>query len=177
MAKMGRPPKRGNLKVVKGGFGNKKSKSGSGKKGQPSLPPAAPDLPDHLDALEIKIWDTLVKQLSHIGVLQKFDEGTLSSYCGVYARMIRSKEALNEHRKKHGSDFFATDGRHGEMFRVHPAVGVIERCEKTIKALAIEFGMTPAGRKGLGYDSRQLLLPGLENAEDNKTDPTAGLLD
>lgn len=177
MARTGRPRKNPALKVVSGGGRSEKARpeNPDQKKGRLYLSPETPERPAHLDAMEGKIWDQLVTQLSHIGALRKVDEGTLASYCTAYATIMRAKEALAEHRKKNGSDFFSTDGRHGEMIRVHPAHGIIERNIKIIKTLAVEFGMTPAGRKGLGFNPAQPLLPGLDEEGPLQKDPTAGL--
>lgn len=175
MAKRGRPRKRPDLKVVKGAFGVNKAIESNAKKGKRSLPPDKPNRPQHLDGVEAQIWDELVVHLNTIGSLQKCDEGTLVAYCSAYARLIRNKQALEKHRKEHGSDFYQTDGRHGIVIRTHPAVGIIEKTEKTIRALAVEFGMTPAGRKGLGYDPAQGILPFNEPVTTNPKDPTSGL--
>lgn len=138
------------------------------KSGKLALPPDAPAKPTHLDQIEGKIWDNLVQQLGKLGRLQRFDEGTLAAYCSTYARLIRNKATLEAHREKYQSDFYTTDGKHGEIIRMHPAVGVIERCEKILRQLAVEFGMTPSARKAMGYDIGQLQLPlGDEQSTDD----------
>lgn len=175
MARRGRPRKQPDLKVVKGAFAVGKQADSEKKKGKPVLAPNKPDRPEHLDQLEAKIWDELVAHLHTIGSLQKCDEGTLVAYCTAYARLIRNKKALEKHRTTHGDDFYETEGRHGLVIRTHPAVGIIEKTEKTIRALAVEFGMTPAGRKGLGFDTIQLSLPLSMPDERNPKDPTSGL--
>lgn len=176
MAKRGRPRKRPELKVVKGIFDPKKNIGGKEeKKGKPVLIPEKPNRPPHLDKLEAGIWDELVVHLNKIGSLQKCDEGTLVAYCSVYARLIRSRQELEKHRKKEKSDFYKTESTHGMFLRAHPAISIIEKCEKTIRSLAVEFGMTPAGRKGLGYDPSQPLLPFDEPKNTNPKDPTSGL--
>jgi P27 family predicted phage terminase small subunit len=175
MAKTGRPRKPAALKVVKGNFKPAQKPSADEKPGKLILALDAPLKPAHLDEDETAIWDQLIPHLSKIGTLQKCDAGSLETYCTQYASLIRNKKALAEHRKAHGSDFYSTDGRHGEVVRTHPAVGIIERAGKQVKSLATEFGMTPASRKGMGYDPNQLFLP-LENDDKTPTDPTAGLI-
>lgn len=178
MAKRGRPRKDPKLNVVSGSFKSKQKQDNPDKnKGKLTLPASAPDRPDHLNESEVNIWNALVSHLHSIGSLQKCDEGSLSAYCTAYDTLIRAKETLAKHRKDHGSDFFQTDGRHGEMIRAHPALKVIEANTKILKTLAQEFGMTPAGRKGLGYNPAQPLLPGFEDTPGGKTkDPFAGLV-
>lgn len=178
MAKRGRPRKDPKLNVVSGSFKSKtKQDNPDKKKGKLTLPASAPDRPDHLNESECKIWDALVSHLHQIGSLQKCDEGSLSAYCTTYDTLIRAKKSLAKHREKHGDDFFTTDGRHGEMIRVHPALKVIESSTKIIKTLAQEFGMTPAGRKGLGYNPAQPMLPGLDDTSSgSKEDPFKGIL-
>jgi P27 family predicted phage terminase small subunit len=175
MARTGRPRKSPELKVVKGNFQGKKlaPPESEKSKGKKTLSPDAPERPIHLDDIEGKIWDQLIPHLSLIGTLQKCDLGSLESYCTSYASLIRNKQSLTQHRKKYGSDYFETDGKHGRMIRVHPAVGVIDRAQRLIKMLAVEFGMTPSSRKAMGYDPAQLFLPFNEKSDD---DPTKGLL-
>jgi len=176
MARTGRPRKPKELKVVQGKFG--KSDQDGKKKGQASLAPDAPDKPDSLDDIESQIWDNLIAVLNNIGTLQKCDAGSLESYCTVYASMIRHKNALVKFRKENdGCDFYTTEGKHGLVYKIHPAVGAIERATKIIKALAEEFGMTPASRKGMGYDPKQLMLPGLTGQKETQFDPTKGMID
>jgi len=168
MARTGRGEK---SPAAKAGRGNQVLE----KIGKQTLPPDAPAKPAHLDATEGKIWDTLVQQMGKLGRLQRFDEGTLSAYCSTYARMIRSKETLTIHRDRFKSDFYTTDGKHGEVIRMHPAIGVIERCEKILRQLAVEFGMTPSARKAMGYDVGQLQLP-LGDRQETSDDPTRDLI-
>lgn len=177
MARTGRPRKNPGLKVVPltGKQDKNKPDNPNKAKGKRILAPDAPVRPEHLGTLEAQIWDGLVSHLSQIGSLQKCDEGSLVSYCLAYASVIRSDKALKEHRAKHGSDYFTTEGRHGEMIREHPAVKTIERNAKIIAKFATEFGMTPAGRKGLGFIQSHPLLPGIEEFENQaKNDPTQG---
>lgn len=180
MARTGRPRKKADLKVVKGNFAKGISQTAAvradEKRGALVLSADAPPRPDHLDKMEAQIWDKLVTHLEKIGTLQRCDEGQLAAYCGTYARYIRNKKTLEAFREKNeGSDFFTTDGRHGEMIRVHPAIGVIERCEKALKSMATEFGMTPSSRKAMGYDPKQLFLPFSDDRQ--KDDPTEGIID
>lgn len=172
MAKLGRPRKPQALKVVAPNFRGKTQPEK--KPGKAILSQDAPDKPAHLDELEGKIWDQLIPHLIRIGTLQRCDVGSLETYCTQYASLVRNKAALKKHREKHGDDFYSTDGRHGEVVRVHPAVGIIERAGKQIKSLATEFGMTPASRKNMGYDPGQLFLPFSD--EESPHDPTAGLV-
>lgn len=180
MAKRGRPRKPRDLKVIDGNF--RKPKPGEkpedkAKKGQASLPADAPPKPDSLDEAEGKIWDELIPHLNKIGTLQRCDAGSLEAYCTAVATLRRNKKILSDYRAKNqGSDFYTNNSQHGEVIRMHPAVGVIERTTKTIKMLADEFGMTPASRKGMGYDPRQLFLPGLGGGKAEENDPTAALL-
>lgn len=151
MARTGRPRKNPALRVVKGNFGPKEI-ARKGKR--EALPSDAPLCPDHLDALEASIWDRLIEHLGRIGTLQRCDEGQLAAYCKVYARYQRA-----DARRADDGDFYETEGRQGRVIRTHPAIGVMERCERILRSLSSEFGMSPASRKAMGYDPKQLALP------------------
>lgn len=168
MARKGRPRKKPELKVVKGSFPGIKAAPDKDK-GALSLPPDAPEKPKDLTGVSALVWDDIVPKLAVLGVLQKVDRGQILAYCKASARIAEAEAEIEENGM-----FYWTDGRQGQHRKLNPAVGVIERAEKTIAQLAERFGMTPTSRKQMGYDPAQYSLP-LEEKASNPYDPTSGL--
>jgi len=169
MAKRGRPRKQPELKVVKGNFAAAKAAPDKDK-GALSLPPDAPEKPAELKGHAAVVWDDIVPKLAVLGVLQKVDRGQILAYCKASARIAEAEAEIDENGM-----FYWTAGRQGQHRKLNPAVGVIERAEKTIAQLAEKFGMTPTSRKQMGYDPAQLSLPLEESKTANPHDPTSGL--
>lgn len=155
MAKRGAPKKaiRGDAKVVKHDFGNKRRAEA-----QPTG--EAPSLRDGLCPLGQKIWDDTIENLKEGCGLRRCDEASLYAYCNAYARLIKAQKVLNEEGMT-----YTTFTKQGEMIRQRPEVGIVEKAEKIVRAFATEFGMTTAARKNIG-DQNQGRLP--------LNDPTQG---
>lgn len=86
-----------------------------------------------------KVWDYTVKQLSRMRVLTMADRDVLFAYVQAVAMHQEASEVIS---------------REGTMIMVrglgaaapHPAIGVQQKASTIIKALGVEFGLTPAAR-------------------------------
>jgi len=73
-----------------------------------------------------------------LGVLSKFDRGTLAVYCGAYAIWAEALEALS----KYGTMIKSPNGHPMQS----PYVAILNRQAEIMMRIAAEFGFTPAAR-------------------------------
>jgi P27 family predicted phage terminase small subunit len=81
-----------------------------------------------------------VSQLRAIGVLTTIDGKALAVYCEVHARLLIAREHIAKYGNVIGE---------GEHIKKNPSVLIAEKCEMTLRAYLIEFGLTPASRARL----------------------------
>ena len=108
---------------------------------QPSLKPEAPEIPDHLRDAEAAVWKSVVSELERLNILSKIDGGFIETYVSMLTRyheikIIIEDEGYTLHRKT----------KTGTIIVDHPLLKHVHAHEKSLKAHAIEMGMTPASR-------------------------------
>ena len=110
---------------------------------------ALPEMPDWLSDAAAEIWDDIVPKLSKDGKLDVVDEGLLAQYCTVKARMIKAQQHIDEF-----GETYMTKGKHGDMYRFRPEYTIVKDCQKELREITKEFGLSPNSRRKLG-DQRQ----------------------
>ena len=73
-----------------------------------------------------------------MGVLTMADTAAFASYCQAYARWREAEDVLSQH----GPEFRPPSGYLQQL----PPVSISQQSQKTMHALAAEFGLTPACR-------------------------------
>ncbi|KLL97549.1 hypothetical protein NJ76_13525 [Rhodococcus sp. IITR03] len=128
-----RPPA---LKLLNGrreGYdsGGRKVNAGPGFKREPLGPPP-PDLPD-VAAAE---WASVAPELDRLELSKAIDRTAFRTYCMAVQRLHDAQEAVDR-------DGLTVPGSTGSLVK-HPAVAILEAAERSVRAWAQEFGLTPS---------------------------------
>ncbi len=128
----GRKPKPTALKIAQGNPGGKPLP-----KNEPKPTPGMPDPPAMLGSEERAVWDRFVPELLKMGVLAKVHGDMIASYCRAVVQERLAAAALAEQGH-------VVKTRYGQ--RVNPWFRVMQDAEKRRRAIAVEFGLTPASQ-------------------------------
>lgn len=102
-----------------------------------------PNPPKHLSAVAKKYWKHITPILDSMGVLSVCDETAIELLCECYAEYRAATEAL----KSYGSPTYETQTKDGStMYRNRPEVATRSDCERRLKAMLTEYGLTAASR-------------------------------
>jgi P27 family predicted phage terminase small subunit len=118
---------------------------------EPMLPPARPEIPEHLDALARGEWERLCPILERMGVLTEADGAALTIYCECYSKWLRARGEvakrglLIEVSRTVTSKRGATVETTGSV-KANPAVMIEVQMARLMKEILIEFGLTPSAR-------------------------------
>lgn len=99
------------------------------------------------DRIAYNEWNRIVPELYKLGLLTNADKVTLEIYCSQYAIYRRAIREL-------GTDLITTNIRNGD--KANPAAAIAREAAKTIKAIAIEFGLTPSSRARISLPSESI---------------------
>lgn len=123
-----------NLKVLKG---RRRGTDSGGRKlvDAPRFVRLPPTKPSDLSELASEHWDLVVDELQRLELLKPIDAGMLTILCETWSRW-KAADAIVQ---KEGVTIVTSQGR-----GAHPAVGIAERAGREYRALAAEFGLSPA---------------------------------
>jgi len=126
----GRKPKPTALKMAMGNPGGRRLPTD-----EPQPTPGLPDPPAMLVPEERAVWDRIVPEMLKMGVLAKVHGDLIGSYCRAVVEERRAAAALAEQGH-------VVKTRYGQ--RVNPWFRVMQDAEKRMRAIAVEFGLTPS---------------------------------
>ena len=138
----GRRPKPSALKLLQGLPGRRK----------PSPNEPAPTRlsettpPDWLDDEAKSEWHRIAPILERTGVLTESDTAALTAYCEAWATWKSATQQI----RKWG---MVLKGKDGEIPKVSPYVKIAHNALLHMRALLVEFGMTPSSREGAAWSS------------------------
>src|SRR5579884_2300809 len=142
----GRRPIPTRLKVLRGNPGRRPLNPNEPK---PRELTKAPPPPDYLGETAAAEWKRRAREFVKLGMLTSADLGLLAAYCEAFGRFADATKQF----KQMGSPYFITTDK---GFQVkHPLVGIIDAAERTMRAYAAEFGMTPATRPKISLPIRE----------------------
>ena len=133
MAARGRKPKPTALKVLEGNPGKRPLNDH-----EPIPPKGELKCPSWLLPEAKKEWKRLASSLEAMGVLTMADLTAFAGYCQAYARWREAEDVISQH----GPVFRTPSGYLQQL----PQVSISQQSQKTMHALAAEFGLTPACR-------------------------------
>jgi P27 family predicted phage terminase small subunit len=107
---------------------------------------ARPKMPGHLSYEAKKAWRQLVALLEERGTLSRADSMVLSIWAETQARWVAAKEAVQKHGIVIEQIVLTSNGEPVTTRKPNPALRTVEQCEKSLRALAREFGCTPQSR-------------------------------
>jgi P27 family predicted phage terminase small subunit len=108
---------------------------------------ARPKVPSHLSPEARKAWRQIVALLEERGTLSRADGMALSIWAETQARWIQSKAELAAHGIVIDVTVTDNSGAAHITRKPNPALRTCETCEKSLRALAREFGCTPGSRE------------------------------
>lgn len=144
----GRPRKPTKLKLIEGTI-----RADRFNEEEPEAPPAdvrtPPDwLPPRSEAR--RLWRRVAPVLSRMGVLTVADTDALALLCSVLADVIELEEDIRKKGREYES-YIELEGEKGEtivkrIVRPRPQVAMLSDARRMVKAMWVEFGMTPSAR-------------------------------
>jgi P27 family predicted phage terminase small subunit len=139
---VGRNPKPTTLKILEGNPGKRPLPKNEPKPEIDLIP-----CPDYLkdDAIAYEEWNRIVPELYKLGLLTKVDRAALELYCSQYSIY---RDALKQIKE---DGLITTNIRNGD--KAHPAAQIAREAAKIIKAIAVEFGLTPSSRGRISLPS------------------------
>jgi len=142
----GRKPSPTHLKVVKGE--PHKSRINTN---EPTPRRGKVDPPGHISTKARQTWAYVSTTLDDMGVLTQADAIALECLCEAYADYLNARQEL----KAFGSNYYETTTERGStLYRLHPAMQVVQEADKRVKWWLSEFGKTPSSRSRLRVDQR-----------------------
>ncbi len=111
------------------------------------VPAARPKMPSHLSGEARKAWRQLIALLEERGTLSRADSMALSIWAETQARWIQAKAELAAHGITIEVTVTDNNGVAHVTRKPNPALRTCETCEKSLRALAREFGCTPQSRE------------------------------
>jgi P27 family predicted phage terminase small subunit len=116
---------------------------------------ARPKMPSHLTPAAKTAWRQIVKLLEERGTLSNADGMVLSVWAETQARWLAAKQAVQDHGILIEVTVLDSNGAPVTTRKPNPALRTVEQCEKSLRALAREFGCTPQSRNKVLQTVRQ----------------------
>lgn len=129
----GRKPKPTHLKVLQGNPGRRPLPAD-----EPKLASCFPDPPSHLSEAARQHWAEVGGMLHEAGILTALDADALAAYCELHARWVEANEKIREY----GLVIKSPSGAPVQS----PYFKISAITFDAMKALLVEFGMTPSSR-------------------------------
>ena len=116
-------------------------------KTQSDIPAATPKMPSHLSTEARRAWRQLVVLLEERGTLSRADSMALSIWSETQARWIAAKADVSKFGIVIETSVLDSNGVAVITRKPNPALRTVEQCEKSLRAMAREFGCTPQSRE------------------------------
>lgn len=141
----GPPKKPSHLKVVQGTYRKDRASAR-----EPHPARCIPPCPKHLSPAARKAWKRVAPELDRMGVLTRADGMALELLVDAYAEFWDAREQV----AREGATYVNTDPETGAMqIKAHPAVRIASDAWRRVRAMAQEFGLTPAARPRVHADT------------------------
>lgn len=105
-----------------------------------------PKMPTHLTPAAKTAWRQIVNLLEERGTLSNADQMVLSVWAETQARWIQAKQEVARLGIVLEVTILDSNGAPQVTRKPNPALRTAEQCEKSLRALAREFGCTPQSR-------------------------------
>ena len=133
-------PKPTSLKLLDGIERNNRINNNEPKPGNPSL-----ECPDWLNDDAKRIWNKYALVLKDIGVFKQTDEIAFATLCQESGRYVELQKIIN------GKGYTTSNIRNGD--KAIPEMAMARECLKNIRALMVEFGLTPSSRSRISVST------------------------
>lgn len=105
--------------------------------------PGMPEPPDDLDPAAKVVWERVMREFGHTGVIRGADHDVFRAYCDAVVRYGQAEAALR------GTGPLVRDRHHGGELTKSPLHQIVRDNAALVRALAGDLGLTPAARVGL----------------------------
>lgn len=139
----GRKPTPTALKIVKGNPGRRPLN-----KHEPKAKRGVPPKPAWLKGVAVDCWTELCILLNNMQVLTLPDGPALALLCATYEDYRTARDAVEDHGQTYESET-----EHGVIIRARPEVMIMSDAAKRLRALMVEFGLTPSARSRVKADN------------------------
>jgi len=111
---------------------------------QPNVFPGAPEPGESVkaDPVAMAEWNRLIPELVRIGLIAEIDAASLASYCLLISLAHKASDSIRA-----DGVLVVTSGG----VKKNPACGLLFDAVRGIKALAVEFGLTPSSRSRVSH--------------------------
>ncbi|MBP5922170.1 MULTISPECIES: phage terminase small subunit P27 family [Streptomyces] len=155
---MGRTPQPVALKLLKG------RADGRDSGGRPvALAPAfrriAPKPPTWLSREAAAEWRRVVPGLQRLDLLKEEDRAMLAAYCETWSTFVQATRTVNREGITDTVTTMSASGSETTRTVQHPAVAIARSAGRELRAMAVQFGLTPS--------SEQALARGADDGEDD----------
>jgi P27 family predicted phage terminase small subunit len=133
----GRLPKPAALKLLEGNPGHRQIPEQS-----EVVPAEAPDPPDHLSGIALRVWKEKASDMARAGLISKLDSENFACYCEAVATWIEAKSMV----ARQGAVLLAPNSGFPVQ---NPYVAIANRAMEQIRTFGAEFGLSPASRTRL----------------------------
>ena len=130
----GPPPKPTSLRLLNGNPGKRPINNN-----EPTPPVEMPRCPAHLNDVAKKEWRRISKDLLRLNLLSKIDGTALAIYCEAYSRWVEACDQIRQFGMVLRSPKQA-------ILMQSPYLPIANKAIEQMKAMLLEFGMTPASR-------------------------------
>lgn len=121
----------------------------------PPFERVAANPPEYLTAFALQVWREVMPELERLELVKGPDAHQLAAYCLAVDRLRKATADIGDNGLVHEVEVYGPEGtaateenRYGRAVSIkrtaNPAVGVAEKASSTIRAFAVEFGLTPA---------------------------------
>ena len=137
MGRRGPPPKPTALKILAGNPGKRSLNFD-----QPRAPESSGQRPGWLKGLARKKWDTMHALLCEMRIMTAADELALTMLCETWAEWQAAREVIARKRATYESATKSGD----RIIRARPEVAIAADAWRRVRAMLMEFGLTPSSR-------------------------------
>ncbi len=110
---------------------------------EPQAPAGMPECPKWLPDRARECWADLAPQLEGMRVVTRADRLALILLCQHYAEWMDALDLIEE---AGGVTYESETEAGARIVRAHPAVAIAADAARRVKALLVEFGLTPSAR-------------------------------
>lgn len=138
----GRKPIPTELKKLRGNPGKRPLNK---KEAKPGKLTRTPPVPEHIQGAARREWRRMARTLKELGLLTEIDLPALEMYCQMYGRWVDAETKVREMG-------MIVKTNNGNPIQ-NPYLAIANRAAKDMKALLVEFGMTPSARSRVNVDT------------------------
>jgi len=125
-----------------------------------------PKMPTGMSPQTKKVWRLLVKMLAQQGTIARVDAFALEQICDQWILRAQCKKALED-----GLTFAMENGYQ----QVKPEVALMQKIDRELRQMMVQFGMTPASRLRLQIGQQEEVVDPTKELEMRRLEKRRGM--